>query len=73
MKATKYKKVNELPPNAMTVSNYAASIGQKNPAYICIMFDRYLAGKGSNPGYTIVNWQGFNFVIPAGNTIPKIE
>jgi hypothetical protein len=39
-------------------------IGQRNAPYICVMFDRYLAGKGSNPGYKIVNWQGFNFVIP---------
>lgn len=64
MKAKKYTKVETLPQGALTVSNYAASIGQKNPAYICVMYDRYLQGKGSNPGYTIVNWQGFNWVVP---------
>lgn len=64
MKAIKYDKVNTLPDNAIKVSAYAEQIGQNNPPYICVMYDRYLAGKGSNPGYTIVNWQGFNFVIP---------
>jgi hypothetical protein len=64
MKAKKYNKVQAIPANAQKVSNYAASIGQNNPAYICIMYDRYLAGKGSYPGYIIVNWQGMNFVIP---------
>lgn len=64
MKAIKYEKVNELPANAVKVSTYAEMIGQSNPPYICVMYDRYLANKGSNPGYTIVNWQGFNFVIP---------
>ncbi len=64
MKAYKYEKVDTLPKNAVKVSNYAASIGQNNPAYICIAYDRFLAGKGSNPGYSIVNWQDINFVIP---------
>jgi hypothetical protein len=64
MKAKKYDKVNELPANAVKVSTYAEQIGQANPPYICVMFDRYKAGKGTYPGYKIVNWQGFNFVIP---------
>lgn len=64
MKAKKYDKVNELPKTAIKVSSYAAQIGQENPPYICVAYDRYLNGKGSYPGYKIVNWQGFNFVIP---------
>jgi hypothetical protein len=64
MKAKKYDKVNTLPDNAIKVSAYAESIGQKNPAYICIMYDRYLTGKGSQPSFKIVNWQDINFVIP---------
>ena len=64
MKALKYDKVDELPKNALKVSIYAEQINQRNPAYICIVYDRYLAGKGSKPPYTIVNWQGYNFVIP---------
>lgn len=64
MKAKKYNKVRQLPANALKVSSYAKSIGQRNPSYICVMYDRYLSDKGSYPGYKIVNWQGFNFVIP---------
>lgn len=64
MKATKYTKVETLPDNAVTVSTYAKQIGQANPPYICVMYDRYLAGKGKNPSFKIVNWQGFNFVVP---------
>jgi len=64
MKAIKYTKVDSLPDNALKVSAYAELIGQKNPPYICVMYDRYLAGKGSKPAFKIVNWQGYNFVIP---------
>lgn len=64
MKAKKYDKVEELPANAVKVSKYAEMIGQSNPPYISVMYDRYVNGKGSYPGYKIVNWQGFNFVIP---------
>lgn len=64
MKAIKYDKVKELPENAVKVSMYAESINQRNPAYICVAYDRYLDNKGTYPGYKIVNWQGINFVIP---------
>jgi hypothetical protein len=64
MKAVKYPKVDKIPAKAVKVSVYAEMINQRNPAYICVMFDRYNSGKGSYPGYKIVNWQGFNFVIP---------
>ncbi len=64
MKATKYNKVEKIPATALKVSAYAESIGQKHPSYISVAYDRYLTGKGSYPGYIIVNWQGFNFVIP---------
>jgi hypothetical protein len=64
MKAKKYPKVNTLPANAVKVSSYANSIGQHNPPYISVAYDRYIAGTGTYPGYVIVNWQGINFVIP---------
>lgn len=64
MKAIKYDKVDTIPPNAVKVSVYAEMIDQRNPSYICVMYDRFLNGKGSYPKYKIVNWQGFNFVIP---------
>lgn len=64
MKALKYDKVESLPDNAIKVSSYAQQIGQANPSYICVCYDRFLAGKGSKPPYEIVNWQGINFVIP---------
>lgn len=66
MKATKYKKVKELPEGAMSVAKYAEEIGQQNPPYICVAYDRYLSNpeKYAKPAYYIVNWQGFNFVIP---------
>lgn len=66
MKAKKYNKVETLPAGAVTVSNYAKMTGQKNPSYICVAYDRYCSSpdRFSNPGYVIVNWQGFNFVVP---------
>lgn len=66
MEAKKYEKVNTLPDNAIKVSLYAEKIGQKNPPYICVRYDRYLDNptKNAKPPYTIVNWQGTNFVIP---------
>lgn len=64
MKAIKYDKVDVLPSNAVKISVYAESINQKNPPYICVMYDRWKNGNGAYPGYKIVNWQGFNFVIP---------
>lgn len=63
MEAKKYDKVDVLPPGAMSISNYARMIGQKNPPYICVRYDRWINGKGAKPPYVIVNWQGFNFVI----------
>ena len=66
MKAIKYPKVDELPPHAVKVSIYAEQIGQNNPPYICVAYDRWLKNPSGTtyPGYKIVNWQGFNFVIP---------
>lgn len=69
MKAKKYKKVSELPKNAVKVSTYASSIGQNNPSYICVAYDRYLKGKGTYPNYDIVNWQGYNFVVPSHSMV----
>lgn len=66
MKAKKYDKVQELPTNAIKVSTYAEQIGQNNPPYICVAYDRWLKSPAtvSYPGYKIVNWQGYNFVVP---------
>jgi len=61
----KYPKVDELPDGAMMLSIYAKQMGYKQAAYVCVKFDRYKKGETPNsPGYKIVNWQGFNFVIP---------
>jgi hypothetical protein len=66
MKAYKYPVIDKLPNNAVKVSIYAESIGQKNPPYICVMYDRYLNDptKYAKPPFIIVNWQNSNFVIP---------
>lgn len=61
---TKYEEIDKLPDNAQAVSVYAAHENIRNPAYVCVKYDRYLAGKGSYPGYTIRCWQGMNFVLP---------
>jgi hypothetical protein len=63
-KGTKYEKVNEIPNNALQVSVYAEQQGIRNPAYVCVKYDRYLHNKGSYPGYKIVCWNGTNIVIP---------
>ena len=66
MKAIKYDKVDTLPANAVKVSKYAEMTGQNNPPYICVAYDRWLKNPSGTtyPGYKIVNWQGYNFVIP---------
>lgn len=61
---TKYEEIGTLPGNAQAVSVYAAHKNIRNPAYVYIKYERYLSGKGSNPGYTIRCWQGMNFVLP---------
>lgn len=63
-KGTKYEKVKEIPDYAMPVSVYAAQLGIRNPAYVCVKYDRYLQNKGSKPAYIIVCWNGTNIVIP---------
>lgn len=63
-KGTKYEVIDQLPDNAQPVSAYAADNGIRNPSYVCVKYDRYLAGNGSKPTYTIRCWQGMNMVIP---------
>lgn len=60
----KYERKAKLPDNARAVSLYATEKGQRNPAYICVKYDRYLKGVGEYPGYIIINYQGRNYVIP---------
>lgn len=63
-KGTKYETAKDIPDYAMPVSTYAAANNIRNPAYVCVKYDRYLAGTGSYPGYKIVCWNGTNIVIP---------
>lgn len=69
MKSIKYEKVDTLPKGALKVSLYAEKIKQKNPTYISVQYDRFLAGTGKDPGFKIINWQGFNFVV----TTPPVK
>ncbi len=61
---TKYPSVDELPKGATLLNVYKHTLNLKNAASVCVKYDRYLADKGPNPGYKIVNWQGFNFAVP---------
>ena len=61
---TKYPQVTVIPKKAKILSAFAKDMGFKNPAYVCVKYDRYLDGKGVNPGYKIVNCDGFNYAIP---------
>lgn len=64
-KGTKYDKIEILPKKARTVSTYAEEEGIGNPSYVCVKYDRFVAGKGGYPGYDIRCFQGMNFVIPS--------
>jgi len=59
----KYPQVTELPEGASLLSAFKDGIGLKNAASVCVKYDRYLSGKGSDPGYKIVNFQGLNFAV----------
>ena len=61
---SKYPKVATLPDGAVPVSEFSKIQGFKNPAYVYVKFERYQAGKGEAPGYTVINWQGINFAVP---------
>jgi len=68
-KGTKYDTIGidelkQLTQEPVQVGVYADQNDIKNMNYVYIMYDRYLAGKGSNPGYTIRSWNGTNVVIP---------
>lgn len=64
MKAKKYDKVTELPANAQLVSAYSRQQGWSHPNYVYVKYDRAQTGKGSGVEFTIVCYQGMNFVIP---------
>ncbi len=64
MKATKYKKVPDLPANAVPVSTYAKENNFSAPAYVQIKYNRHTDEGAPHPGYYIINWQGINFVVP---------
>lgn len=68
-KGTKYTSIStdelkQLDTDIMQVSVYAAQHNIPNMNYVYIKYDRFLAGKGSDPGYTIRCWNGSNIVIP---------
>lgn len=68
-KGTKYNTITTdelkgLATDIMQVSVYAEQHGIRNMNYVYIKYDRFLAGKGSNPGYIIRCWNGSNIVIP---------
>lgn len=62
---TKYPQVEQVPKKGKILSAFAKEQGFKNPAYVCVKYDRWLSGTGTNPGYKIVNCDGFNYAIPA--------
>lgn len=68
-KGTKYNTISTdelkaLNTDIMQVSVYADLHDIRNMNYVYVKYDRYLSGKGSNPGYTIRCWNGTNIVIP---------
>lgn len=68
-KGTKYNAITTdelkgINSDIMQVSVYAEQHKIPNMNYVYIKYDRFLAGKGSNPGYTIRCWNGSNIVIP---------
>lgn len=63
-KGTKYEQIEVLPTNAMKVRLYADKVGTE-PYNVIQRYDRFLAGTGSDPGYTIKCFQGINFIIPS--------
>ena len=62
----KYDRVPVVPKGAKILSAFAAERGFKNPAYVCVKYDRWMRGESKiNPGYKIVNCDGFNYAVPA--------
>lgn len=65
---TKYESIERLPDDAQPVSLFAA--GQNTAVgVVYIRYDRYLSGKGKDPGYKIVCYMGMNWVIHDGNHV----
>ena len=62
-KGTKYEKIDTLPSNALVVSLYAKE-KKTTGHHVVQRYDRFVAGTGFDPGYTIKCFQGINFVIP---------
>lgn len=69
-KGTKYDKIKDI-GTGVPVSIYAANNNIRNPAYVCVKYDRYKVGYMRNgklvfaphPGYDIYCWNGTNVVI----------
>ncbi len=71
LKGTKYKKVDKLPKDALTVREFAEVNEMGSAAYVQVKYDRYNDGyktptgkflNAPHPGYDIVCFQGINFV-----------
>ncbi len=63
LKGTKYDDVELLPSSSLPVSIYARD-NNTSVGYTYIKYERFLSGKGKNPGYHIKNFKGSNFIIP---------
>jgi hypothetical protein len=69
---TKYDSIDQLPQGALPVSKYARKHTKWSPAYLHVKYDRFKFGYkkkdgslvyGEDPGYTIVCYEGTNYVI----------
>lgn len=69
-----YEEIEKLPKNAIRISEYASKIGT-TASYIHLKYNRHINGQkvkgkiypGEDPGYTIKQFKGINFVIPNKN------
>lgn len=69
-----YEEIEKLPKNAIRISEYANTVGT-TASYIHLKYNRHINGQkvkekiypGEDPGYTIKQFKGINFVIPNKN------
>jgi hypothetical protein len=68
---TKYDTIEQLPPGALPVSRFARKNKISSPAYVHVKYDRFKFGylntqgnfvHGEDPGYTIICYEGTNYV-----------
>lgn len=62
-KRNKYRQVDKLPTNSLTISDYARSKGYETNAYIYHEWKRHVEDE-KEIGFEIVSFHGINFVIP---------